>query len=725
MEAPLVHALEDALPGIDNQERLLGGKAAGLATMARDLGLPVPPGFVATTRVCHEFLARGWQAELDDLLRAHLERLATKTGRRFGDPVAPLLVSVRSGAPVSMPGMMDTLLNVGMTPRIRERLAEESGNREFAADTWLRFNRMYAEIVLELPREQLQRAAEHDGSEQSMLGAAERIRGLAIGAGGIPGEPFDQLRGAIQAVFRSWMSERAIVFREKEGISADLGTAATVQAMAFGNLDDLSGTGVAFTRDPATGEAKPCGDYLARAQGEDVVAGSHKVLGLEALAQQLPAVHQELLSVLSRLEHHYRDMCDVEFTVSAGKLYLLQTRVGRRSPLAAVRIAVSMAEDPGFPLSQNEAVDRVGEDTLRELAQLGRVKQHATPIAWGLAVSPGVGAGALCCDSNRAADWAANGRAVILARPETSPSDVHGMVASAGLVTTLGGMVSHAAVVARGWAIPAICSLTNAVVEADGLHAGSVIVHEGDTVTVDGTTGNLYLGDVREDAGLDLPEVRKLRAWALEEESEASVEFNEATGDVTPFELLRALQLKGLCSVERLAAALACSEETISEALEPHEAFLKTTPRGFALTPEGRAWVQERLAEEHASVEGDLEPAWQRFQPLNHQLKVLVTETQMSSINPEHERWGWLMESMASLHAEFRPVVDEVATMAPRLRGYGRRFDAALAALSAGDASMLASPLKDSYHTVWFEFHEEFIALTGRNREDEERAASH
>ncbi len=522
IELPLVHAFEDELPGIDNQASLLGGKAAGLATMARDLGLPVPPGFVVTTRVCHEFLAKGWQATLDDLLREHLERLATKTGRRFGDVRAPLLVSVRSGAPVSMPGMMDTLLNVGMTPEIRQRLAEESGNLEFAADTWLRFNRMYAEIVLELPRGQLQSAAANDGTEQSLLSAAERIRGLAIGAGGIPSEPFDQLRGAIQAVFRSWMSERAIVFREKEGISADLGTAATVQAMAFGNLDDQSGTGVAFTRDPATGEAKPCGDYLKQAQGEDVVAGSHKVLGLEALAEQIPAVHEELVGVLARLEHHYRDMCDVEFTVSGGKLYLLQTRVGRRSPLAAVRIAVSMAEDPDFPLSRNEAVDRVGDDTLRELAQLGRVKQHSTPLAWGLAVSPGVGAGLLCCDSNRAAEWAANGKSVILARPETSPSDVHGMVASAGLVTTLGGMVSHAAVVARGWAIPAICSLTNAVVESDGLHAGSVIVHEGDMVTVDGTTGNLYLGDCREDATLDLPEVRKLRAWALEEEGEAS-----------------------------------------------------------------------------------------------------------------------------------------------------------------------------------------------------------
>jgi pyruvate,orthophosphate dikinase len=417
-------------------------------------------------------------------------------------------------------------------------------------------------------------------------------------------------------------------------------------------------------------------------------------------------------------------MCDVEFTVSQGQLYLLQTRVGRRSPLAAVRIAVAMAEESSFPLTKTEALGRAGEDILREIAQLGRVSANAAPIASGLAVSPGVGAGLLSCDADRAAEWAAEGKAVVLARPETSPSDVHGMIASAALVTTLGGMVSHAAVVARGWAIPAVCSLVNATVEKVGLWTATDFVPEGETVTVDGTTGNLYRGDCREDAGLDLPEVRKLRAWALEGETSTGP-FDEATGDVTPFELLRALQLKGLCSVERLAAALGCSEEVVSIALAPHESFLKTTPRGYALTAEGRDWVQQELQRESAEVTGDLAPAWARFQPLNLQLKVLVTETQMSAINAEHERWGWLLESMHSLHAEFRPVVDEVAGLAPRLRGYGRRFDAALAALAGGDQTMLASPLKDSYHTVWFEFHEEFIALTGRNREDEERAASH
>lgn len=724
--APGVHAFEDPLPpGID-PATLLGGKASGLAIMARDLGLPVPPGFVVTTRVCHEFLESGWPNGLDEALRGHLARLSERTGRGFGDPGNPLLVSVRSGAPVSMPGMMDTLLNVGMTPAIRERLADESGNRVFAADTWLRFNRMYAEIVLGVPHEVALQTAKHDATESSLLAASERVRALASEHGGIPEEPFEQLTGAIRAVFGSWQSERAIVFRNHEGIPASLGTAATVQAMVFGNLDGRSGTGVAFTRDPATGDRTPCVDYLERAQGEDVVAGTHKVGGLEALTRQLPEVSRELLDVLERLEQHYRDMCDVEFTVSAGKLYLLQARVGRRSPLAAVRVAVSMAEDPAFPLTRSEAVRRAGEETLRELAKLGTVASGHTPIATGLAVSPGVGAGALCCDADRASELGAAGVAVILARPETSPSDVHGMVASAGLVTTLGGMVSHAAVVARGWGIPAVCSLVGAEVESAGLRTSRGFFPEGDTVTVDGSSGALYAGDIREAAGLDLPEVRKLRAWALEDESSLANEATAAVRVVTPFEVLRTIQLKGICSVERLAAALGTTDEAVNAVLGLHEAICKTTPRGFALTPDGRAWVLEQVVLEGAQVGDGLESVWQQFVDLNLRFKLIVTESQQSGIRgSDHEQWPWLVESVSTLHADFHPIVETVAATANRLAGYAERFDRALAALAAGDHTMLASPLKDSYHTVWFEYHEELIALTGRNRADEERANPH
>jgi pyruvate,orthophosphate dikinase len=719
---PAVHAFEDPLPAGIEPAKLLGGKAAGLAVMARDLGLPVPPGFVVTTRVCNDFLAHGWDAGLDDQIRAQLERLAGRTGRRFGDPANPLLVSVRSGAPVSMPGMMDTLLNVGMTPEIRERLARESGNRVFAADTWLRFNRMYAEIVLGIAHETAIHAASNDGSEAGILEAAERVRELVAPHSGIPAEPFAQLLGGIRAVFGSWQSERAIVFRQHENIPASLGTAATVQAMVFGNLDDRSGTGVAFTRDPATGDSSPRGDYLARAQGEDVVAGTHKVGGLDALAAQIPEVHAELLSMCERLERHYRDMCDIEFTVSDGKLYMLQARVGRRSPLAAVRVAVDMAEDPDFPLTKEEALGRAGEETLRELATLGRVKAGQVPIASGLAVSPGVGTGALCCDADRAAEMASAGMAVVLARPETSPSDVHGMVASAGLVTTLGGMVSHAAVVARGWAIPAVCSLADATVEPSGLRTTSGFYPEGDTVTVDGTTGHLYAGDVREAAGLDLPEARKLRAWALEAESAGGPAAAAATREITPLEFLRTIQLKGLCSAERLGAALGIGDGEVQAALETHQAILKTTPRGYALTPDGRGWVLEQIALESAAISaGLLEEEWLRFLELNHGFKALVTEFQHAGINgAEHERWSWLVGEMDELHASFTPVVEAVSAKAPRLAAYQPRFESAIAALRAGDHTMLASPLKDSYHTLWFEYHEELIALTGRDRATEE-----
>lgn len=707
-------------PGMDPSV-LLGGKAAGLAVMARDLGLPVPPGFVATTAVCREYLADGWPAGLDSELRERLDWLGHQTGRVFGDPVNPLLVSVRSGAPVSMPGMMDTLLNVGMTPAIRERLAEQSGDAEFAADTWLRFNRMYAEIVLNAPRDEIAGIAIHDGTAQGILATAERLRAAARAFGGIPEDPFEQLKGAISTVFASWECDRALTFRQREKIPAGLGTAATVQAMVFGNLDDRSGTGVAFTRDPSTGERKPTGDYLARAQGEDVVAGTHRVHGLDALRVQLPEVAAELFGVMERLERHYRDMCDIEFTVSAGKLYLLQTRIGRRSPLAAVRIAVDMAEDPAFPLTTAEAAARVGEETIAELARLGSVRAGAEPMGSGLAASPGVGAGILCFEASRAAELGAEGHAIVLARPETSPSDVHGMAAAAALVTTLGGIMSHAAVVARGWAIPAVCSLEGATFEAGGLRVGDLVIAEGETVTVDGGSGRLFLGDQREEGAQDLPELLKLREWASETADAAQGPDGRP---VSAFEVLRVVQLKGLCTGERAAAVLHASEPHVAEILADHEHLLKATPRGTALTADGRAWVEAQLAAERAAIDSAaLEPVFAEFLPLNKRFKELVTGAQQGAVSGTgHSAWPALRDAMRALHEAFAPLVDAAGLAAPRLANYRGRFDNALDAFAGGDHSMLASPLKDSYHTVWFEFHEELIALTGRDRAIEEAA---
>ena len=380
-----VVSFDDPLPANIDRAALLGGKGAGLVEMRQRLDLPVPPGFIITTAVCREYLSGGWPAGLDAQIDEHMDRLSALTGRRFADPERPLLVSVRSGAPVSMPGMMDTLLNVGITPEIRERFTARSGDPLFAADTWLRFVRMFAEIVLDLPRGDVASAAASDGTVAGKTAAAERVRQLSVDLAhpGIPANPRDQLRSAIEAVFRSWNSERARVFRMRENLSDAMGTAVTVQSMVFGNLDDRSGTGVVFTRDPATGERLPFGDYLPRAQGEDVVAGTHAVSGLDALRERLPEVHTELLKVLDRLERHYRDVCDVEFTVASGSLYVLQTRIGRRSPLAAVRIAVSMAEDPDFPLTRAEAVARVDAETLQRAANLARCTPDATALGHG------------------------------------------------------------------------------------------------------------------------------------------------------------------------------------------------------------------------------------------------------------------------------------------------------------------------------------------------------
>jgi pyruvate,orthophosphate dikinase len=622
-----------------------------------------------------------------------------------------------------MPGMMDTLLNVGMTPAVREALARESGDPRFAADTWLRFVRAFATIVLGLPEDEVNHAAMHDDTPAGLLAAAGRVCALADRFGGIPEEPFAQVVAGVRAVFRSWECDRARVFREREGIDGSLGTAATVQAMVFGNLDERSGTGVAFTRDPSTGARGAFGDYLARAQGEDVVAGTHAVSGLDALREQLPAVYDELLGHLDRLERHYRDMCDVEFTVMSGQLYILQVRIGRRSPLAAVRIAVDMAEDPSFPLSRREAVERVGAETLQALAKLGGIDPAARPVGEGLAVSPGVGAGVLCCDADRAAALAAQGTPVVLARPETSPADVHGMVAAAGLVTTTGGVVSHAAVVARGWAIPAICSLRDAVVEPDGLTVGGRRIAEGEWVTIDGTRGLLFPGDCRAGGVADIPEVRLLRQWAAELAESGSGDGAAAappgTRPADRFAVLRALGLKGLATAERIAAVLDADPAAVEAELRAaaEAGLARETPRGFAMLPPGREVVNEGLAAERQGLDrAAIEAAFAAFDALDREFKALVSAWQQAAPAEAEAAWAQACAGLEALHERLDPVVAQASALVPRLAPYAGRFEQALEAVRAGERTMLASPLKESFHTVWFELHEELIALSGRQR---------
>lgn len=473
---------------------LLGGKGAGLAEMTTALRLPVPPGFTITVGTCRCYLERRWPVELDGLVEQHTAALGRALGRTFGDAADPLLLAVRSGAPRSMPGMLDTVLNLGLNDETVEGLARVSGDERFAWDCYRRFVRMFATTVLGAPEERLGEEAAADDVE-AVRAEIARIRGVVE----IPQDPQAQLRAAIEAVFRSCGSERALAYQRREKIEGTLATAVNVQAMVFGNRGGESGTGVVFTRDPATGEARRYGDYLPRAQGEDVVSGTARTQAIDTLGEELPEVWSALDAVLARLEEHYSDICDVEFTVEQGRLWVLQTRVGKRSAVAAVRAAVQMAEEPGSPLTREQAVDRVGEDVRAAARQAvlaaAATQQRGEAIAQGLGASPGRVTGKAVFSSDEAAE-AGDDEDIILIRPETSPEDVPGMAVSVGVITGTGGLVSHAAVVARGWGLPAVVGVEDLVIDGDGARTadGRHAIAPRDEVTLDGTTGEVWLG---------------------------------------------------------------------------------------------------------------------------------------------------------------------------------------------------------------------------------------
>ncbi|MFB9740957.1 PEP/pyruvate-binding domain-containing protein [Pseudonocardia sulfidoxydans] len=483
---------------------LLGGKGAGLAEMTSVLGLPVPPGFTVGLPVCLAYRRDGWPADLDDALAAHVAALETRIGRRLGDPADPLLVAVRSGAPRSMPGMLDTVLNLGLTDATVDGLAAVSGDAVFAWDSYRRFLTMYATTVLGVPQDALPAGAAPTDEAGLRARVADLKARIAAAGAEVPQDPARQLRGAVEAVFRSWDSPRARAYRAHEGIDDDLGTAVNVQAMVFGNRDDRSGTGVVFTRDPATGENRAYGDFLPRAQGEDVVAGTARTLTLADMAARLPEAHRELSERLGALERHYRDMCDVEFTVESGTLFILQTRVGKRGAVAAVRLAAELAADPSIALTRDEARARLDDATIdrarAEVVAAARRGAAAGALVRGLGASPGRVSGAVVLDADAAAD--AEGP-VVLVRPETNPEDVHGMAVSVGILTSTGGLVSHAAVVARGWGIPAVVGAQELVVGPADVRTreGEVLFATGDTITIDGTTGEVWLGAATDDGG--------------------------------------------------------------------------------------------------------------------------------------------------------------------------------------------------------------------------------
>ena len=511
----------DGAEGRSDMRELLGGKGANLAEMC-NLGLPVPPGFTVTTEVCTYFYANGrtYPADLKEQVADALDLLARRTGKKFGDAADPLLVSVRSGARASMPGMMDTVLNLGLNDNTVEGLARLSGDARFAWDSYRRFITMFSNVVLELGHdhfeELLEVAREEKGvetdselTEADLRALVTQYKALVLKQTGkpFPQEPEAQLWGAVGAVFESWMNQRAITYRRLHAIPEEWGTAVNVQSMVFGNMGDTSATGVAFTRNPSIGDNQLYGEFLINAQGEDVVAGirtpqpltkaARKEGGKLSMEEAMPEAFAQFVEVTQRLEAHYRDMQDIEFTIERGRLYMLQTRSGKRTAKAALKIAVDMANEG--VISQEEAIQRIEPLSLDQL--LHPTIDPSAPrqaIATGLPASPGAASGEAVFTADDAERVAHEGRPVILIRAETSPEDIHGMHAAKGILTARGGMTSHAAVVARGMGRPCVSGAGALKIDAvaEKMTVGGVVVTRGEWITIDGSTGQVFKGRV-------------------------------------------------------------------------------------------------------------------------------------------------------------------------------------------------------------------------------------
>jgi pyruvate, orthophosphate dikinase len=489
---------------------LLGGKGVGLAEMTQ-LGVPVPPGFTISTDASRAFMSEGGLPDgLEDEIELHVERLEEKAGKRFGDAGDPLLVSVRSGAAVSMPGMMDTILNLGLNDDAVEGLARSTGNARFARDSYRRLVQMYGEVVDGIDAHRFERALadlKRDRGVQQDVGLdADDLARLvetfkeiyrAETGEGFPQDGRDQLRRAVAAVFESWQNPRAQVYRRTYSIPDDIGTAVNVVQMVFGNKGDRSATGVCFTRDPSTGETGLYGEYLVNAQGEDVVAGIRTPQPLEEMRERLPEAFEELLETMQRLEQHYRDVQDIEFTIEDGRLYLLQTRSAKRTAAAALRVASDMTAE-GL-ISREEAIGRIDPGSLDQLLHpMLDPNAQFDVAARGLNASPGAASGAIVLDADTAEERGKSGESVILVGWETTPDDIHGMIQAKGVLTAHGGMTSHAAVVARGMGKPCVagCEELEIDLETRTIRLGGNELHEGDTITIDGGTGRVIVGEV-------------------------------------------------------------------------------------------------------------------------------------------------------------------------------------------------------------------------------------
>jgi pyruvate,orthophosphate dikinase len=694
-----------ALSGLPDLPRaelrgLVGGKAANLGLMlGSELRLPVPPGFVITTEACRAFLAGGWPDDLDGELHERMAEVETTAGRRFGSAEDPLLVSVRSGAPISMPGMMDTILNLGLCVATEKGLADPI----FAADCRARLRTMFRAIV---------------GVEP-------------------PDDPWAQLRLAVEAVFRSWNSDRAKAYRAKEGIPDDLGTAVTVQAMVFGNLDDESATGVVFTRNPATGEPGLYGDVMFHAQGEDVVAGTHATEPVTALDSRMPGAARALRDAADRLERHECDLCDIEFTIERGRLWMLQTRVGKRSPVAALRMAIDMATDPDFPLDRREAIERVArilEDPPKTTT--GR-SGYLVPLTTGLGASPGLGTGEIAIDPAAAAEAADAGRSVVLVRSETSPDDVHGMAKAAGILTARGGLASHAAVVARGWGIPAVVGAAEVELRTDGVRIGERSFRVGETISIDGSTGEVFAGRL---AGTTEPvaEAKTLLGWAAElgiliGAGDAQPGVPAATAGANLDDVIRRLSTKGFGTGQTIADALLADVGIVGKLLDQLvvDGLAATVAGAYRLTDAGKERADELLSSDRAGWDGTAAgQALDAFVALDKRMKEAVTAWQLRPPSsgdgePEvndHSDAAYDAKVLATLEAigaDTDAWLAPLETQSRRLRGYRPRLARALELAKGGDQRYVASPRVDSFHGIWFELHEDLIQLAGRTRAEE------
>jgi len=553
---------------------LLGGKGANLAEMTSVLKLPVPPGFTISTDACRAYLRSGWPAELDEEIAQHVFKLEKAMGRKLGDPFDPLLVSVRSGAKFSMPGMMDTVLNLGLNNDSVKGLAHVTNDERFAYDSYRRFIAMYGRIVLgvdghhfehplELAKEKAKAKTDADLSASVLQHLCEQYLAVVKKETGkpFPQKPREQLRGAVEAVFASWNGARAIAYRVREKIGHDLGTAVNVQTMVFGNRDDNSGTGVGFTRNAATGENVPYGDFLINAQGEDVVAGIRNTEDLDALGRHFPVIKTELLDIFRRLEAHYRDMCDTEFTIEQGTLWMLQTRVGKRTGAAALKMAVDMTKGTKGPngtkwsITREEAIMRVAAEHLDQVLH-PQFASKGKALVKGLAASPGAAVGKVYFTADEAVKAHERGERVILVRNETSPEDVHGMMISEGILTARGGLVSHAAVVARGWGTPAVVGAEQVKITGNSFAVGDTVVKVGDSISVDGTTGEIYIGELALAAAEPPAEFHTILTWSDQvRKGKLGVRANADTGEDAAKARELGAEGIGLCRTEHMFLA--------------------------------------------------------------------------------------------------------------------------------------------------------------------------